>query len=81
MVFVQFRWPIECRKPLLVFVNTYRKPGDIMKNMVIDDRLLFFGNLFISLSATQFLLLSINVVQTTTPLFAALSAGTKTYFL
>ena len=80
MVFVQFRWPIECRKPLLVLVNTYRKPGDIMKNMVIDDRLLFFGNLFISLSATQFLLLSINVVQTT-PLFAALSAGTKTYFL
>ena len=34
-----------------------------MENMVIDDRLLFFGSLFISLSATQFLLLSINVVQ------------------
>ena len=28
-----------------------------MENMVIDDRLLFFGGLFISLSATQFLLL------------------------
>ena len=27
-----------------------------MKNMAIDDRLLFFGRLFISLSATQFLL-------------------------
>ena len=34
-----------------------------MENMVIDDRLLFFGSLFISLSATQFLLYSINVVQ------------------
>ena len=33
-----------------------------MKNMVIDDRLLFFGSLFISLSATQFALLSINAV-------------------
>ena len=32
------------------------KPGGIMENMVIDDRLLFFGSLFISLSATQFLL-------------------------
>ena len=26
-----------------------------MENMVTDDRLLFFGSLFISLSATQFL--------------------------
>ena len=47
---------VECRKPFLVFVNTYSKPSGIMKNMVIDDRLLFFGSLFISLSATQFLL-------------------------
>ena len=49
-----------------------------MKNMVIDDRLLFFGSLFISFSATQF---SINVVQPSNNnnvvLFAALSAGTK----
>ena len=56
MVFVQFRYPIECRKSLLVFINTYSKPGGIMENMVIDDRFLFFGSLFISLSATQFLL-------------------------
>ena len=56
MVFVQFRLPIECRKSLLVFINTYSKPGGIMENMVIDDRLLFFGSLFIRLSATQFLL-------------------------
>ena len=28
-----------------------------MENMVNDDRLLFFGSLFISLSATQFLTL------------------------
>ena len=56
MFFVQFRQPIECRKSLLVFINTYSKPGGIMENMVIDDRLLFFGSLFISLSATQFLL-------------------------
>ena len=34
-----------------------------MENIVIDDRFLYFGSLFISLSATQFLLLSINVVQ------------------
>ena len=34
-----------------------------MENMVIGDRFLFFGSLFISLSATQFLLKSINVVQ------------------
>ena len=34
-----------------------------MKNMVIDDRLLFFGSLSISFSATQFLLSSTNVVQ------------------
>ena len=46
-LFVQFRKPIECRKPLLVFINTYSKTGGIMKNMVIDDRLLFFGSLFI----------------------------------
>ena len=26
-----------------------------MENMVIDDRFLFFGSLFISLSATQFI--------------------------
>ena len=54
-----------------------------MKNMVIDDRLLFFGSLLISLSATQFLLQSINVMHpstTTSTLFATLSAGTKTYF-
>ena len=63
MVFVQFRWPIECRKPLLVFINTYSKPSGIMNNMVIDYRLLFFGSLFISLGATQFLLQSNNVVQ------------------
>ena len=31
-------------------------PPTLMKNMVIDDRLLCFGSLFISLSATQFLL-------------------------
>ena len=43
---------IECRKSHLVFINTYSKPGGIMENMVIDDRLLFFGSLFISLSAT-----------------------------
>ena len=54
--FVQFRWPIECRKPLLVFFNAHSKPGGSMKNMVIDDRLLVFGILFISLSAAQFLL-------------------------
>ena len=54
MFFVQFILPIERRKPLLVL---------IMKNMVTDDRLLFFGSLFISLRATQFLLQSINVVQ------------------
>ena len=55
-----------------------------MKNMVNDNRLLFLGGrLFISLSATQLLHLSINVVhrQTTTTLFATLSVGTKTYFL
>ena len=40
--FVQFRWPIECRKPLLVLINTYSKPSGIMKIIVIDDRLLFF---------------------------------------
>ena len=56
MFFVQFRQPIKCRKSPLVFINTYSKPGGIMENMVIDDRLLFFGSLFISLSATQFLL-------------------------
>ena len=39
------------------------KPGGVMENMVIDDRLPFFGSLFISLSATQFLIQSINVVQ------------------
>ena len=50
--FLQFRYPIECRKS----INTYSKPGGIMENMVIDDRFLFFGSLFISLSATQFLL-------------------------
>ena len=32
MYFVQLRKPIECRKPLLVFINTYSKPGDIMNN-------------------------------------------------
>ena len=32
------------------------KPGGIMENIVTDDRLLFFGSLFISISATQFLL-------------------------
>ena len=53
MFFVQ---PIECRKSLLVFINTYSKPGGIMENMVIDDRLLFFGSLLESLSVTQFLL-------------------------
>ena len=37
MVFVQSRWPIECRKPLLAFINTYSKPGGIIKNMVIDE--------------------------------------------
>ena len=63
MFFVQFRYPIECRKSLLVFINTYSKPSGIMENMVIDDRLLFSGSLFISLSATQFLLLGITVVQ------------------
>ena len=47
---------VECRRPLLVFINTYSKPDGIMKNMVIDDRLLSFGSLFTSLSATQFLL-------------------------
>ena len=47
----------------MVFINTYSKAGGIMKNMVIDNRLLFFGSLFISLSATQFLLESVNVVQ------------------
>ena len=48
---------MECRKLLLVFINAYSKPSGIMKNTVIDDRLLFFGSLFIiSLSATQFLL-------------------------
>ena len=52
----QFRKPIECRKPLLVFINAYSKLGGIMKIMVMDDRLLFFGSLFISLSATQLLL-------------------------
>ena len=56
MFFVQFRQPVECRESLLVFSNTYSKPGGIIENMVIDDRLLFFGSLFISLSATQFLL-------------------------
>ena len=38
-----------------------------MENMVIDDRLLFFGNLFISLSATQFLLKSTNGSRKKTP--------------
>ena len=56
MFFVQFRQTIECRKSLLVFVNTYSKPGGIMENMVINERFLFFVSLFISLSATQFLL-------------------------
>ena len=54
---------MECRKSLLVFINTYSKPGGIMENMVIDDKLLFFGSLFISLSATKILLQSVNVVQ------------------
>ena len=36
---------------------SYSKSGGIMRNMVIDD------SLFINLSATQFLLLSISVVQ------------------
>ena len=54
-----------------------------MKNMVIDDRLLFFGSLFISLSATQFLLQSINVVQPSNNnnVVCSFSAGTKTYVL
>ena len=56
MFFVQVREPIECRKPLLVLINTYIKPSGIMKNMVIDDRHLFCGGLFINLRATQFLL-------------------------
>ena len=34
----------------MVFFNTYSKPSGIMINMVIDNRLLFFGGLFISLS-------------------------------
>ena len=34
-----------------------------MKNIVIGDRLLFSGSLFISHSATQFLPESFNVVQ------------------
>ena len=51
-----------------------------MKNMVIDDRLLFFGSLFISLSAIQLLLQCIYVVQPSNNK-NALSAGTKTYFL
>ena len=33
---------LECRKSLLVFINTYSKPGGIMENMVIYDRLPFF---------------------------------------
>ena len=44
--------PLKCKKPLLVFINTYSKSVDVMKNMVIDYRLLFFGSLFISLTAT-----------------------------
>ena len=56
MVFVQFMYQIDSRKSLMVFVNTYSKPGGIMENMVIGDRLLFFESLFISVSATQFLL-------------------------
>ena len=30
---------MQCRKSVLVFINTYSKTGSIMKNMVIDDRL------------------------------------------
>ena len=69
MVFVQFRSPLECRKSLLVFFNTYSKPCGIMENMVIVDRFLFFRksrkenpqkltqlSLFISLSVVHFLL-------------------------
>ena len=40
---------------LLVFINSYTKPGGILKNMVIDFRLLFSGCLFISLSSTLLL--------------------------
>ena len=35
--------PTECTKLLLVFINTYSKPGGIMKNMVINDRLLLLS--------------------------------------
>ena len=34
-----------------------------MKKVVIDDRLFLLSSLFISLSSTQFMLSSINVVQ------------------
>ena len=43
---------IECSKSLLVFINTYTKPDGILKSMVIYDKLLFCGSLFITLSAT-----------------------------
>ena len=54
--FVQLSDAVEYKKSVLVFIDTYIKLGGIMKNMVIDDRLLFCESLFISLSATQFLL-------------------------
>ena len=56
---VQFRKPIECRKSLLFFINTYTKSDSNLRNMVIDDRRLFCGSLFISLSATQLLFQSV----------------------
>ena len=37
-------------------IDQNSKPSGVMKNMVIDDRLLFFGSLFISLRDTQLLL-------------------------
>ena len=49
MFFMQFRQPIECRKSLLVFINTYSKPGGIMKNMVIDDLFLIAHQSFMLL--------------------------------
>ena len=59
--FVLSFFPRDVLDEILNFIESVSEDfpsysGSIMKNMVIDDRLLFFGSLFISLSATEFLL-------------------------